>query len=217
MMRRASSPNQQYSPQGPPEGYIKMHSVPPPSLNTTRDYVEMNSQLNEAPRSYSLNVPNTPPDSEVPQKPLELLHKQEPPRVAPKPSRPPKKSALLTAGGGRAVDTEDLSSPQGVSPPRSEAATPTNAPPIPVKKKNSLHRRKGMAIYDQPPTGDVRQISQQLEFTSLSQPQPTQVQTSSQNGMYPTCTVDTSPPVAPVTTPPEHENTKPVGCLKHGT
>ena len=40
---------------------------------------------------------------------------------------------------------------RGVSPPHSGAATPTNAPPIPVKKKNSLHRRKGLAVYDQPP------------------------------------------------------------------
>ena len=186
--------------------------MPPPLLNTTPEYVEMNSQFNEAPHSYSLNVPNTP-DSEASQKPLELLSKQEPPRVAPKPSRPPKKSALLTTGGGRAVDAEDMSPPHGASPPRSEAATPTNAPPIPVKKKNSLHRRKGPVIYDQPPTGGIRQITQQLESTSLSQPRPTQVQTSSQNDIHHNRTVDTSPPVAPITTPPNQENTKSVSCL----
>ena len=173
---------------------------------TTQEYVVMNNQLNEAPRSYSLNVPNTPPGAaEVPQKPLELPHKQEAPRVAPKPSRPPKKSVLLSVGG------RDVSPPHGISPPHSGAAPPTNAPPtnappIPVKKKNSLHRRKGLAVYDQP-DGDIGKISQQFESTSLSHPQPTQVQTSSHNDLP--YTVDTAP-VAPVTMAPDHDTTKPV-------
>ena len=184
-----------------------------PSAITTPEYVVMNNQLNEAPRSYSLNVPNTPPGAaELPQRTLELPHKQEPPRVAPKPSRPPKKSALLSVGGNRSVDTGDVSPPHGVSPPHSGAAMPINPPPVPVKKKNSLHRRKGLAVYDQP-DGDVGKISQQFESTSLSHPQPTQVQNSPHYDSpkeLRTHTVATSPPVAPVTMAPDHNTTKSV-------
>ena len=194
-------------------------SQQPPAI-TTPEYVVMNNQHNEAPRSYSLNVPNTPPGAaELPQKTLELPPKQEPPRVAPKPSRPPKKSALLSVGGNRSVDAGDVTPPCGVSPPHSEAATPTNAPPVPVKKKNSLHRRKGLAVYDQP-DGDVGKISQRFESTSLSHPQPMQVQTSPHYDSpkdLRTPTVVTSPPVAPVTMAPDQNTTESVSYLSTTT
>ena len=201
----------------PPDGYIKMQSVGA-QVNQTSvtppEYVVMNSHVNESPRSYSLNIPNTPPGTESPQKPIEVPHKQEPPRVAPKPSRPPKKSALLAGGANHSsMDTGDVSPSNSISPPHSEVTTPTTAPPVPVKKKNSLHRRKGLAIYDQPPAhSEISRISQQFESTSLSSPQTTQVPTTSHNhsSYIHTHTENTSPPVAPVTMAPDHDSSKSV-------
>jgi len=138
----------------------------------------MNSPpITESPRTYSLNVPTTPPGVE--QRPLDTIQKA--PQVAPKPSRPPKKSALLS-GGTSNVNSEQVKS---------------SMPPVIPAKKNSLHRRKGLATYDQTDSNTCN-VTQQLESTSISsEPQTASSAVSPFNALP----KDVSPPVAPVTIP----------------
>ena len=166
-----------------------MHSVndqlSQPSTTTPIDYVQMNSPaINESPRTYSLNVPTTPPGVE--QRPLDTVHKA--PQVAPKPSRQPKKSALLS--GGTSIEQQVKSA----------------MPPVIPAKKNSLHRRKGLAIYDQTDSN----ISQQLESTSIS----SEPRTVPSNAVPPfnAQPKDVSPPVAPVTMPTSNPKTVSYPC-----
>jgi len=167
-------------PQPVPEGYIKMHSVGAQLSQPTTpvDYVQMNSPpINDSPRTYSLNVPTTPPGVE--QRPLDTVHKA--PQVAPKPSRPPKKSALLSGGTGN-VNFEQVKS---------------SKPPVIPAKKNSPHRRKGLATYDQT-DNSINNISQQLGSTSISS-EPSTV--PSDLPPFNAQSKDVSPKIAPVSMP----------------